>query len=599
MIEVIERIPIKDSTINSAMAYENYGDYYALFIGKYKDYSIYRSLMQFELPALVGQGVVRKVELLLYIIRNDEVSCEKEFRIYRTTESFNESTVSFANKPDVDKEPYINFTIKDEINTYVKVDITRLFIDWYCGKYPNYGLLIEAIDENISALVGFYSKDAETPYIPKLQINFERSIELDQKSYTNIEKEKLNFKENYVLGDNFFENGAYEKAYECYKKIFEECSIYSQKTPKLFLRMIVALDKIEEYDEALEMIAQGLKHFPDFTDLAFLRGNIYFNQGKFSLAIKEFNRCMDMEEAPVNMSFIVGVEGYRSLHALAQIYCELEDYDEAYNYCLKALHLNPKYTVPLHTMAHILCRKQRDLHDIKIKFTDLLGTNLDGKDYMILGDIFFKLGEYSSAYEYFSKAEEFVNNHQNVTFAKGMCQLYLKQYVKSYECFVKIKEGELYEEAVYKMILCEFLSSHMNNAAQLLNILRNPENNNRRMIYYALRDILEEKTVLTISDDKEESEKFFEIIFELLDILIKAATPEVFEKSLNLLNLIEHNEVLLRLAKLYYKHGLYRMAFQEFLRSIKNFEKIDSEGLSMMKKALEKTKSSLKKYVLL
>ncbi|MBB6215721.1 tetratricopeptide (TPR) repeat protein [Anaerosolibacter carboniphilus] len=590
MLEIIERIPMKDTTINSAMAYENYGDYYALFIGKYMNHSIYRSLLQFDLPTLSGHGLVEKVELLLYVIRNDETTDAKEFEVYRVTEIFDENRVNYANTPAFDKELYKIFTINDEINTYIKVDITKLFSDWYSGKYPNYGLIIKAVDENKNNLVGFYSKDAqEAAFIPKLQINFNQYMRINKKKdVQNIGKDKLAPEKYYSLGNDSYEAGDYDEAYDCYKKSLEECTSNEIYVPKLFFKMIMVCEKLGKYDEALKTIEQGLKYYPNFTDLVFLRANLLYLQGKTFLAIKSLHQCINMGESPPHINFLAGVESYRTFHTLSQIYYDLEDFDEAYHYSMMALHKNPKYAAPLHMIVKILIDKQRDIYDIKSKAEDFLGTDLDGKDYMILGNVFFEQRKYTIAYEYFSKAEEFINNNLKISYHKGMCQLYLKEYDKAYNCFVKIKEGALYEEAVYMEALCKILSLNMRNAVQLLNILRNPENNHRRMIYYGLKDILEGKMMMPISDKRKESEGFLNIIFDLLDILIKAADPEIFEKSLQLLNLIEHDEVLLKLAKLYYKHRFYKMAYQEFTRSIKLFDKIDLEGLGMMKKALEK-----------
>ncbi|AOT69321.1 DNRLRE domain-containing protein [Geosporobacter ferrireducens] len=592
MLEVIEKMPVKDTTINSAMAYENYGDYYALFVGKYMGHSIYRSLLQFDLPVISSQGIIEKVELLLYITRNDKAAFQKDFEIYRITEKFDENRINYASKPAFDKELYKTFTIKDEINTYIKIDITKLFSDWYCGKYPNHGLLIKAVDEDRRGLVGFYSKDTQGGiFAPKLQIYLDCHLDKDPISTMQIaEKNKRTTEEYYKLGNHSFENGDYAAAFENYKKALADHHPNAAYTPKLYFRTVLALEKMGRYDEALEIITQGLKLYPDFTDLVFIQGSLLCKQGKTTLAIKLLHQCMKMGEAPLHMNCMAGVESYRALHLLSQIYYELDDYEEAYHYCLKALHTNPRYMEPLYTMVKILSGKQRDIGDIKAKIESFLGTNLDGRDYMILGDIFFTEEKYTVAYAYFSKAEVFIKNHEKILYGKGMCQLCLKQYNEAYKYFEEIRDGEIYEEAVYRRALCKILSGQMDQAVQALGVLRNPENNHKRMVYYVLKDLLDEKTVMPIADDKKESEEFLEIVFTLLDILIQAASPEVFEKSLQLLNLIEHDEVLLRLAKLYYKHRFYNMAYQEFLRSIKIFDKIDLEGLAMMKRALEKIK---------
>ncbi|TCO73632.1 DNRLRE domain-containing protein [Marinisporobacter balticus] len=596
MIKIIEQSPFKDAAINSSMPYENYGDYYALFVGKYMKHSIYRSLLYFDLPALEGIGRVNKVELHLYIVRNDNPSCKKEFQIYRMTEGFEENTVNYANQPIIDEVLYQAFTINEEINTYVKVDITKLFNDWYCRIYPNYGLLVKASDENSNPMVAFYSKDNDDEiYIPKLQIEFNKFEEKDKTIVTkNIENKNINPVIFYNMGNKYFEDRDYKNAYEYYKEGFEKFIPKEKYSPKLLFRMVKTLDQLERYEEGLKIIDQGLEYYSDFTDLIFLRATLYYKQNKISLAIKEFNKCLDMGESPIYLNFIEGAGSFRAYDALAQIYYELKDYDECYHYCKKVLQVNPKFIDPLHTIMKILFNEQRDINDIKEKLESFFGTNLDGKEYITLADVYFEQRKYEIAYEYLIKAEEMIGFSSKHFYRKGMCLLFLKNYKESYKTFEKIKKGELYEKAIYKMVLCEILSGNMYNATKLLNMVRNPENNNTRKVYYALKNTLEGKNYEIISDDQEESKQFTDIIFELLNIIIEATSPENFEKSLQLLNLIENDEVLLRLAKLYYHHGLDNIAYEEFARSIKLFDQIDYEGLNMMKKIFLKNKLGTK-----
>ncbi|QXM06341.1 DNRLRE domain-containing protein [Crassaminicella indica] len=590
MIEIIEQKPFKDAAINSAMPYENYGDYYALFVGKYMNHSVYRSLIHFDLPALEGTGRIKKVELFLYVVRNDHPSYKKEFQVYRIKEKFEENTVNYSNQPAIDDGLYETLIINEEINTYVKIDITKFFNDWYCEKYSNYGLMIKALDEKKNSLVAFYSKDNDE-YVPKLQIDFEK---LEQKNDTagrkNIKIKNINPKTAYQLGNQYFDDQDYKKAYAYYKEAFEKFIQKEKYGPKLLFRMIRSLDELQMYDEGLEVIYEGLKYYSDFTDLLYMRAKIYYKQNKISLAIKELNRCLKEGEPPIHLNFIEGVGSFKAYYALAQIYYELEDYDEAYACCKRAFLKNPKWIDPLCTIAKILLQQKRDIQEVKERLEVFLGTDLDGKEYDILFNIYFKLRKYEIAYGYIEKAEEIIQISWKQIYKKGMCLLFLKNYKEAYKSFEGIKKGELYEKAIFNMVLCEILSGNMYEAVKLLNRVRDPENTNKRKIYYALKNILEEKNSDPISSDQEESKQFLDIIFELLNMLIEAASPEKFEKSLQLLNLIENDEVLLRLAKLYYHHHFYRMAYDEFMRSIKLFNKIDFEGLNMMKKILLKRK---------
>ncbi|MCT4605589.1 MAG: DNRLRE domain-containing protein [Marinisporobacter sp.] len=587
MIEIIEKKPFRDAAINSDMPYENYGDYYALFVGKYMHHSVYRSLLYFDLPVFEGVGKVKKVELFIYIARNDQPSIKKEFHVYRLKEGFEENTVNYKNQPLIDENLYQTFTINEEIHTYIKVDITKFFSDWYCEKVINHGLMIKASDENKNLLVAFYSKD-HCVDIPKLQINFERFEKKDKAIVKNSKRKNMKPATLYELGNDYFNNKNYEEAYDYYEEVFDQLIQKPKYAYELLYRMVRSLKKLKRYEKALEIIYKGIRYYPNFTDLIYMKGQIYKSQNKTSLAIKALNKCINMGDSSLYLNYIEGSGSFRALDTIGEIYYELEDYEESYHYCKKAYEKNSNCIKPLHTIAKILFHQKRNLQDIKEKLEAFVGTYLDDKEYIILAELYLKLRKYKIAYQYIEKAEEVIIFSAKDFYRKGMCCLFLKNYEESYKSFEKIKKGKLKEKAIFKRILCEILSGNMYGAVKLLNEEREPENTKRRKVYYALKNILEGKICEPISDEHEESKELLDIIFELLDILIEATSPENFEKSLHLLNLLENDGVLLRLAKLYYDHDLYDLAYGEFIRSIKLFDEIDLEGLNRMMKSFTK-----------
>jgi len=50
-----------------------------------------------------------------------------------------------------------------------------------------------------------------------------------------------------------------------------------------------------------------------------------------------------------------------------------------------------------------------------------------------------------------------------------------------------------------------------------------------------------------------------------------------------MLNMVNEKDVLLKLGKLYFRHGAYKLAEEELTRSMKLFDVIDDEGLMILK----------------
>lgn len=392
----------------------------------------------------------------------------------------------------------------------------------------------------------------------------------------------------YNMGNEYLRLGEFEKALEYYKRAYENFMPRLAQSPKLLLKMVMTLDGLSMYDEAIKVIDIGLEYYPKFTDLEYMRACVYDKQKKYSLAIKGFKKCMTMGDAPIDLCNINGVGGYKSSYRLGEIYLKLKDYSEAHHYYIETIKKNPSLYKPLYRICNILIETDKDLNKVKDSLERFFGEHLNVGAYTKIGDLFFWNEKYDLALEYFLKANKLMKTSSHLFYNIGMSHFFLKNYKEAYKNFKEIKHGDCYEQSVYKMILCEIFSDHMKNAEKLLSITKNFKDENMYIVYEAFKVLIKGKKCSPISESKAGSKQFVEPIFTLLNMIIKVSTPEIFEKSLQLLNLIDNDEVLLNLAKLYYNNGYRNLAYQEFIRSIKLFNKIDAEGLDMMRKALLK-----------
>ncbi|AOT69322.1 tetratricopeptide repeat-containing glycosyltransferase family 2 protein [Geosporobacter ferrireducens] len=389
------------------------------------------------------------------------------------------------------------------------------------------------------------------------------------------------------MGNEYLRLREFEKALEYYRRAYRKFMPGLAHSPKLLLKLVMTLEALQMYEEELEVLERGLSCYPKFVDLEYLRACLFHKQKKYTLAIKGFKRCLTMEASPLHLRNINEVEGYRSYYALGEIHSELGDHEEAYDYYLQAIKAKPNFYMPLYRIAENLLKRGRNMDETKAALEKFFGKNLNAGAYGKLGDIFFSIGRYDSAYEYFLSAYEQMEPNPNIYYNLGMCQLYLKHYQEAYQWFEKIEGGRCCEDAVYRMALCEILSNHIENAERFIQLTPDHAYNKRSLVYKAFKNLAVGNPCGMLSDDKEESNAYVPIIFTLLNDLLKISAPEIFEKSLQLLNLIENDEVLLKLAKLYYCHGYYRLAYQEFVRSIQLFNKIDREGLRLMENIMD------------
>ncbi len=110
-------------------------------------------------------------------------------------------------------------------------------------------------------------------------------------------------------------------------------------------------------------------------------------------------------------------------------------------------------------------------------------------------------------------------------------------------------------------------------------------NKNTLKVYKELLNLFTNKNTNVLSEDKTLLD-FTPVIMQICEVMLINKEFNKFEKSLNLLNLISDQSVLLNLGKLYFKYGYKEMAKREIIRSIKMFEVIDKEGANILESLL-------------
>lgn len=386
------------------------------------------------------------------------------------------------------------------------------------------------------------------------------------------------------LGNEYFALRDYKKAIEYYARSYSKFDPDQGFSSKLVLKMANCLLYLGRYDDASKLIDDGLKFYPGFTDLEHLRALSYFWRHKYSHSIIHLNRCIEMGEAPIHLNMIIGAGSYRSYLLLGEIYYELEDYDAAGEYYLKALKHNSTLTPALIKLAKAYCTKAPAPAILSRKLEKLRQHYSNDFD-AIMYEVLFQEKYYTLSQSFIRRFEARSSPTPHSTYYKGLCKLFLKQYKSAHSVLESVKgHPEYFIRAVCSQALCSILDNKPARAAALLSGEGAPQDDAVIKVYKQFCMLVVSNSKSILSDDEKESARYTEIIFDLLRIILRMHEFVVFEKALNLLNCINDKTVLLRLAKLYYSERSYGLAYQELIRSIKEFDLIDAEGAAILHK---------------
>lgn len=418
-----------------------------------------------------------------------------------------------------------------------------------------------------------------------------KNIELHEKRKRNmkiLEKELEAHPDSsfnlFNMGTEYLALGDHKNALNFYERAYERFNPNEGYSTKLIFKMVHCLLIMGRSEEAIGIIEEALKFYPEFTDLEHLQAIAYCQTGQFMNAVRHLRNCIKMGEAPFYYNMLVGAGTYRSHYLLGQIYLDHGDYLSAKENLLKALKCNREFVPIISTLIAVYCKLELTDEALKRKINKLKAEGIKQYENFVY-DVLLSEKRYKLALYYVNKAIEIDGKTPRNQYYKGLCKLHLKKYAVAYSILKGLtKDEEFCSRAFSLMVLSLILQDKPLKAMSVFENSYFKKYNPMSIVCNSFYNVIYSKEINVLSDDEEESSVYTNIIFEYLSILLSVREFELFEKALGLLSVINDKTVLLRLAKLYYSEKCYKLAFDEFMRSIKIFDTIDAEGLTLLLK---------------
>lgn len=575
--------PTKDATVNSDMPDDNFGEYYICFIGTFMKQCIYKSYLQFELPILSSNNEIKKVELNIYVMRNDNAEIKKEYKITRLSDSFEENLITYKNVQIATELEDVHFEIEDQLDQYIKIDITKLFS--LSSNEKEFTVELKSHENNGDNLIAFYSKDCdEMKFYPYIRIIF--SNEKPKTSF--IETDNKTKMEYFKDGSEYFYLGKYDKALEYYIQLLRVFDREANISPTLLYRSCLCYIELGMYTHAYKLSNEAIKLYPNLSGMYYIKGLLYMKLYELLKAKDMFENCLELSKTSNDIYQKVGCSDYLAFYYLGEINYEEEYYKKAYKYYIEAVKLNPRYTKPYNKIVDILLINDKDLGFIEECILDLKQYKSKQNVQYDLVEILIKLKKYKEAYELLSRIND---RSEKANYLKGQIFMRMKKYDKALDVFNSIKQEKYLKDIQFDIILCQIYLKNIERAKEILYKISFNYTDKSLIYRLLINSVFDRNTKITNKILQELQKKTYDIydeIFSLIEKILLTAESDIFEKSLYIIDFLDNTDVLLKLGKIYYKHRLYHMALAEFVRSIKEFNHIDKEGLYMMKKCLIK-----------
>ncbi|MGE4214251.1 MAG: glycosyltransferase [Anaerotignaceae bacterium] len=499
---------------------------------------------------------------------------EKLTDIVQTTKS-NEIALKFHNfTSEVSEENY---------NTHIGV---RLFKN-YCFRYEG------AIHEQLVPTNEIISRN---PYITDIRVRHygylrsnagqkkrERNVPIIQKILDENPNDSFQL---FNMGNEYMSLDDFNKALYYFEKAYANKNVSLAYCPHLIFRRAACLHYLNRNEESLKIIEEGLKLYPKCTDYEYFRGIIYKVLKRYTLAIDSFNKCIAMGAPPPTLSFFNDTEGFRAFVELGNIYYFEEDFAKALSFYLKAIKSKNNQYGLIYKIGEVLNKIYADKNMVGRGLENLFANWQYITNLLVMIDVLLNERLYKQGVKYFEKIQSDEAYTEDIDYLRGRIFFYGKEYAAAFDEFIKVisssSKGSMLPEAKNKafeyaviccmackqngLVLCE--EERIKPFIQALD-----DNEEKQILLYFL-----EKSEASFEDTSKAN------IYRILSEILQVAEFDLFQQSLEVLNLINSKEVLLDLATVYYKNGYKELALKNILRSVKELDVINANAVQILSK---------------
>jgi len=181
---------------------------------------------------------------------------------------------------------------------------------------------------------------------------------------------------HYNLAVSYYVNGQLAAAKAHYQLSKQHLSSGPGYQPALYRNFAICLNDLGEYEEALNLLEEGIACFPDYPDLYYLQGQILATLYLYAEAEKSFAQCLKFVKVNPDYISMPGVESFLAHEQLADVYCHLQDWNRALDEQLLAIRAGADSFKSALRLALIARKTLRSREEV----TDFLQTALSRPD---------------------------------------------------------------------------------------------------------------------------------------------------------------------------------------------------------------------------
>jgi len=408
---------------------------------------------------------------------------------------------------------YINQSL-DHYRITSPVQSLRLFRNHkeYRYQYKSFACIPDELIMNI--------KDCSIRIQQHTYSDFQSDISLFAMLKEELDEKPENCYLQYLYGIELINENHNEESIEYLESARRNVNLDYLYAPHLYKCLAWSYVTLNRYNEAIDVLNEGFQHFPFYTDLLVIQGDLKKRQHRFTEAVQDLETSYKIKEQPNFGVPAPEIDSSVILESLGEIHDRLLNYKFALDCYQHAYDLNGA--------NHKLLYKIGDLAP-KVDTAEVLNSILkkaaESKDFeqlMILIDVLYRQHEYSQVLVYLEYLETYLGKEQ-IDSIRDSCNRMLDELKKVNEgepCHIPLEQQD--REEVYNHMENLLWLKLTHEAKLLLPLLLNGENDDDQLIKLAIlwadKGDLEviRQIFRKVSDHEKQIEFKQKIIMELL-----------------------------------------------------------------------------------
>jgi len=272
--------------------------------------------------------------------------------------------------------------------------------------------------------------------------------------------------DNFNLAVSYYTLGDLEKSQKHYEIALQSLDIDSVFAPALYRNYCLCLYEMGEYSQALELADKGLAYFPDYPDLYFLKGQVFWSLGMLLQVKASFLKCTTFKETRSEYISMEGVTTYLAFENLAEVYEREGHFKEAIYYTELVIMKKSSYRLLLQ-----LCSL--------LKKTDMNGQDLAAYlesnytlDFYTIAQLLFDIREFEACLNHLNQKGIDI---PGVLLLKVKCLMYLGRYAEATESLPGADpDSPLAGEILKQQCIGLWVQNPRQDASELISAFDNP-----------------------------------------------------------------------------------------------------------------------------